>query len=216
MAQDIPVRQYLVKYEVKNVGEVIRSRRLYRNFTQRVLSQKVGGFVTGCGNNLISVYERRERLPSLRFIKNLTNVLGIEDDVLFNAVLKEHYEKFKKQHYQHYFEQIGINKYCENKNTYAFCSSGKIRYCFTNSIKKILDSGISKKEICKAMTNYSRGYVSDVLGKHKCPGIKFILDISKIIDAPSFDLYDMFVKEKALGHAKNMMTEWQKEKNKSL
>ena len=210
MAKDTPVRQHLKNHRVTNVGEFIRSKRLSLNMTQVNLSKIIGCYISPRGNNQVSKYETREVLPEVTYVKKLTDALNIEDDALFNAVLREHFERFKDIHYQHYFKFMNSDRANNIENRYYFCTNGKVEYKFPKLLKMIKSSGLTGKQFCERISGFSEGFIRGILSGKRTPSLKILVKFAEVIGIPPFELYKVAVEEKAIAHAKNILNQWNK------
>ena len=220
-------------FKVSTVADMIKYFRHKHGFNQKELAVKIGSFITKYDNTVISDYETGKLLPGIDHIYKLSLALNIDKDVFFNAVLREHYERFSIAHHKLYFEYINRIRKCIDpfedeyvkKGRYFFCSEGKISYRFpefSKIMKKCYrESGKSYKQIRDEMEErydiykrYPESYIITSINGTQSPSMRIVIDLSKYFNLDPFKMYSLMVKEKALAHAANMMKQWELYKEK--
>lgn len=215
--------------KVHSVAEMVRSYRLTRGFTQADLSIAIGSNTPIRRVNVVQVYESGRRLPNVKYIYALSEVLGLEREPFFNMVLREHYDRFSRKHHEKFIKATQKRK--KGKKLlksdidcrYLFCLHGKINHNFFKSSAMLknafLEKGITYEKLITGMENYRNTnyrychpHLSNIMNGKEVPSIKVILDLCEFLGLRAFEVYKVMVEEKALGHARNMMLQWNKYK----
>lgn len=224
-----PLKPYLQNYKINTVGDIIRSYRLKKGITQNKLASQMGLFCVDSHKpvkcNAVTRYETGIDLPSLPSIDKLSNLLDIDREALFNAILKERYVKFEQAYYEAYLYNLQNKSDKKIKRRYRFCTTGKIQYKFPEFSNLLLQKkknknlrfiDIKNKIEQERNHSYSLSLIRWVMDGIRPPSLKLLLDLAFIFEIEPFILYKVAVRERALCHIKQMKEEWEKYKEKIL
>lgn len=221
---------------VDSVGHMIYAHRTSRGMTQKQLAKAIGSYITQKGGTVISEWERGFTLPRFDNIFKLAEVLKVEKEPFFNAILREYYDRFVAFHHENFCKftmEVRKNRfkgdldYKKFEGRYYFCTKGKINYHFPEFSgimqKCYRKKGVTYLKIAKSLKRrkyikhtYSRGHISAVINGYKVPSLKIVVDLSEYFKLDDFKMYEIVVKEKAICHAKNMMEQWNEYKKERL
>lgn len=215
----VPVRKSIIDKKANTYVDVIRSHRLSKGMTQESLTKKINAYFSPQGANKVSDYERGFTLPDLDKIYLLSMELEIDKDSFFEMILREHYRRFLKLHFEN-FNQIKNEDRKNIENRYYFCKNGKIVYSFRRFLCKIdlllKINNKTKKDLHNYLKIYfkSQSSIDSVFSGKKCISTNIVVKIASFFGIHPMEIYEIVVKEKALAHAKNMMKQWEIVKNK--
>ncbi len=209
-----------VKSKINNVGEMVRAFRLSKGMTQESLSTAIRGRESKSSH--IHRYETRKRLPCIKYIYALSEVLGIDREILFRMVLKEHYDNFITMHHELFLKTM-LQKSPMGKTSnlqYYFCKGRNLKHNF-HEFSNIMKAAYYKKNmpykrISDAIVaqkgedhRRSASHLHSVINGDRVPGLMVVIDLCEFFGLKTFETYKIMVEEKGLAHAKNMVYQWE-------